>query len=133
MHFFSISRMYWWKQPPRGIPGKRCFENMQQICRRTPMPKCDFYQVALQLYWNHTSAWVLCNFIEITLRHGCSSVHLLDIFRTPFPGNTSGWLLLYWNILARLFISAHNFFWHILKSNLILLRTSGTKFIHSIC
>ena len=28
---------------------KRCFENMQQICR-TPMTKCDFNKVALQLY-----------------------------------------------------------------------------------
>ena len=37
---------------------------------------------------------VLCNFIEIALRHGCSPVNLLHIFRTPFPKNTSGWLLL---------------------------------------
>ena len=29
------------KQPPRGVPRKRCSENMQQIYRRTPMPKCD--------------------------------------------------------------------------------------------
>ena len=38
------------------------------------------------------------NFIEITLRHGCSLVNLLYIFRTPFPKNTSGRLLLkiYW-------------------------------------
>ena len=34
------------------------------------------------------------NFIGITLRHGYSPVHLLYIFRTPFPKNTSGWLLL---------------------------------------
>ena len=34
------------------------------------------------------------NFIEITLRHGCSPVNLLHIFRTPFPRNTSEWLLL---------------------------------------
>ena len=34
------------------------------------------------------------NFIEITLRHGCSPVNLLHIFRTPFSRNTSGWLLL---------------------------------------
>ena len=34
------------------------------------------------------------NFIEITLRHGCSPVNSLHIFRTPFPRNTSGWLLL---------------------------------------
>ena len=41
------------------------------------MTKCDFNKV-------------LCNFIEITLRHGC----LLHIFRTPSTRNTSGWLLL---------------------------------------
>ena len=35
------------------------------------------------------------NFIESTLRHGCSPVNLLHIFRTPFPRNTSQWLLLY--------------------------------------
>ena len=34
------------------------------------------------------------NFIEITLRHGCSPVNLLHIPRTPFPKNTPGWLLL---------------------------------------
>ena len=35
------------------------------------------------------------SFTEITLRHGCSPVNLLHIFRTPFPRNTSGWLLQY--------------------------------------
>ena len=49
------------KQPSRGVLRKRCSENMQQIYRRTSMPKC-----------------------EITLRHGCSPVNLLHIFRTPF-------------------------------------------------
>ena len=29
------------------------------------------------------------NFIEITLRHGCSPVNLRHILRTPFPRNTS--------------------------------------------
>ena len=38
------------KQPPRGVLRKRCSENMQQIYRRTPMPKCDFNKAALQLY-----------------------------------------------------------------------------------
>ena len=37
------------KQPPRGVVSKSCSENMQQIYRRTPMPKCDFNKVALQL------------------------------------------------------------------------------------
>ena len=45
------------------------------------MPKCDFSKVVKQLY-------------EISLRHGCSPVSLLHVFRTPFPKNTSGWLLL---------------------------------------
>ena len=37
---------------------------------------------------------LLCNFIEIALWHGCSLVNLLHIFRTPFPRNSSEWLLL---------------------------------------
>ena len=34
------------------------------------------------------------NFIEITLRYGCSSVNLLHFFRIPFRKNTPGGLLL---------------------------------------
>ena len=37
---------------------------------------------------------LLCNFIEIALWHGCVTVNLLHIFRTPFPKNTSEGLLL---------------------------------------
>ena len=69
------------KQPPRAFPRKRCSENMQQICRRTPMPKCKSHYENLK--------------IEITLWHGSSPVNLLRIFRTTFPGNTSGCLFLY--------------------------------------
>ena len=36
------------KQPTRGVPRKRFSENMQQIYRRKPMPKCDFNNVALR-------------------------------------------------------------------------------------
>ena len=51
------------KQPFRGFVLKRCSENMEQIYRRTPMPKCDFNKVAKQLCWNHTSACVFsCKF-----------------------------------------------------------------------
>ena len=35
------------------------------------------------------------NFIEITLRHGCSPVNLLHVVRAPFPKNTPGGLLLF--------------------------------------
>ena len=45
------------------------------------MPKCDFNEIA-------------SNFIEIALWQGCSPINLLYIFRTPFPKNTSGGLLL---------------------------------------
>ena len=60
---------------------KRCSENMQQIYSRTAMPKCDFKKVG-------------SNLIQIALRHGCSRVNLLHIFRTAFPKNTAAWLLL---------------------------------------
>ena len=81
------------KQPQRGVPRKRCSENMQQVYRRAPMPKCDLNKVAL-----------LCNLIEIALWHGCSPVNLLHIFSTPFLKNTSGWLLLP-NLMTKLSIS----------------------------
>ena len=74
------------KQPSRCVLGKRCSENIQQIYRRTPMPKCEFNKVAIKLQ---------SNFIEIALWHGCSPLNLQHIFRTPFPRNTSGWLLQY--------------------------------------
>ena len=33
---------------------------MKQIYRKTPIPKFDFNKVALQFFWNHTSAWMFC-------------------------------------------------------------------------
>ena len=48
-------------------------KEMQQVYRRTPIQS---------------------NFIEITLRHGCSPVNLLHILRTPFPKSTSEGMLL---------------------------------------
>ena len=56
--------IYHQKQPPRGVLRKRCSENIQQIWRRTLMPKCGFNKAALQLYWNRTPAWVFsCKFV----------------------------------------------------------------------
>ena len=48
------------------------------------MPKCNFNKVAK----------LQSNFIEIALWYGYSPVNLLHIFRTSFPRNTFGWLLL---------------------------------------
>ena len=45
------------RQPVRDICWKRCSDNMQQIYRRAPTPKCNFNKVAKQLYWNRTSTW----------------------------------------------------------------------------
>ena len=44
-------------------------------------------------YQSVISIKLLCNFIEMTLRHGCSPVSMLHIFRTPFPKSTFGRLL----------------------------------------
>ena len=44
--------------------------------------------------WNVISIKLLSNFIEITPRLGLCPVNLLHIFRTSFPKNTFGWLLL---------------------------------------
>ena len=50
-------------QPSTRVFRKSCFGNMRQIYRRTPMPKCDFNKVVLQLYENYTLVWVLsCKF-----------------------------------------------------------------------
>ena len=56
---FRIATQFWSKlKPEADVLKKRCSENMQQIYRRTRMPKCDF-----KLYWNRTSAWVFsCTF-----------------------------------------------------------------------
>ena len=39
------------KQQPIGVPSNMCSENMHQIYRRTPMPKCDLLNLILyELY-----------------------------------------------------------------------------------
>ena len=45
-------------------------------------------------YRSVISIKLICSFIEITLWHGYSPVNLLHIFRTTFPKNTPGGLLL---------------------------------------
>ena len=42
------------KQLSRGVLRKRCSENMQQIYRKTPMPKCDLNKVSQQLFTKQT-------------------------------------------------------------------------------
>ena len=70
--------------------------------------KCDQIRSFLRI-WSHLlkkslmEDLIFCAvYIEITLRHGCSTVNLLHIFRKPFPKNTSGGLVflnqITWNI-----------------------------------
>ena len=55
---------------------------------------------------------LLCNFIEITLRHRYSPVNLLHIFITPFTKNTSGRLFLYvLTMKTRLALLITKLFW----------------------
>ena len=72
-------------QHKSNLPKVFLRKGVPKICSkhtgRTPMPKCDFNEVAKQPYWNHTPARVF-------------SLKLLHIFRTLFPRNTSAWLAL---------------------------------------
>ena len=49
-YFFGVTTLNKQKQHSRGVHRKRCFKNMQQIYRRTPIPKCDFNKFPKQLY-----------------------------------------------------------------------------------
>ena len=99
--FMTINSFYNFKfrqQPFRDVLKKRCYENMQQIYKRTPMPKC-------------VSTKLQSNFIEIILRHGCSPVNLLHVFRTTFPKNTSEGLLLKFQVFRRFWIISVDHGW----------------------
>ena len=82
MLYSRLEQWFLQKQPYRDVLSKRCSENMQQFCRRTPMLKCK-------------SIKLLCNFCKITFRYGCSSVNLLHVFRKPFSKNTSEGMFLF--------------------------------------
>ena len=82
--------------PPPSIDVliKRCSENMQQISRRTPMPRCDLNKVAKQLYWNRTLEWMFfCKFAAYfqsifskeRLRSAASVFLYFNPYHTNFP------------------------------------------------
>ena len=62
---------------------------------------------------------LLWNFIEVARRHGCSPVNLLHIFRTPFPKNTPGRLLLmlYKQKVKTFYLGVANSFNRLLQSH----------------
>ena len=67
---------------------------MQQIYRGTPMLKCNFNKVALQLYWNYTSALVFSSKFAL-------------YFQNTFPKNISERLLLN-SAISALHINSRN-------------------------
>ena len=80
------------------------FPNFLKPKQEAALQRCSWlWKDVQQLYSKFTgkhscrsviSKKLLCNFIKITLRYGCSPVNLLHIFRTPFYKNTYGELLL---------------------------------------
>ena len=74
--------MHLQNQPSRGFLRKKCSKNVQQICRRTLMPKCDVNKVALRLYGNHTSALVVsCKFSAGFAANAARLLRCLTILR----------------------------------------------------
>ena len=76
------------KKPSRDLFKKRCFENMQQIYKRTPMRKCDFknlLHIFRTPFTNNTSGWLLLYLIgfskiQLFLLFSCMKRKLSKIF-----------------------------------------------------
>ena len=90
------------KQHSIGVLRKRCSENMQQITGEQPCISI-------------ISIKMLCNFIAITLRHGCYHVNntLTWVFFSNFL-STCGGLLLNYPISKKGGISNHTFAYYTL-------------------
>ena len=78
------------KQPFRVFLGKGVLKICSKFTREHPGRSVISIKL-LNSLMTEAVMKELSNFIEITLRHGCSSVNLLHIFRKPY---SSGWLLL---------------------------------------
>ena len=101
------------------VPSKSVHWKIDDGNHRSSRPKVILGKGVLKIcskftgehsYQSLVSIKLLCNFIEITLWHGCSPENLLHIFWTPFPKITFGRLLLWfpssifqWTILDGIF------------------------------
>ena len=77
----SITNFQYKRSPPEAFLGKSGLK----ICSKFTGERSCRSAISIKLR---------INFIEITLWHGCFPKTLLNIFRTPFPKNTSESLLL---------------------------------------
>ena len=78
--------------------GSKHWKKRKINCRINP-PEKSVLKICIKFIGEHPCRSVISiklqnNFIEITLRHGCSPVNLLHIFKTHCPKNTPGGLLL---------------------------------------
>ena len=80
-HFLAYKLIFFRSSPPEVFLGKGVLKICSKFTGEHPG-------------WKAISIKLQSHFIEIKLRHGCSPVNLLHIFRTPFSKNTSGGLLL---------------------------------------
>ena len=76
-------------RPQPGVFRKRCSENMLEIDWRAPMPNINppenTHKVALQVYWNHTSAYVFsCKFEPKNTSGRLLLDRVVDIFDITF-------------------------------------------------
>ena len=90
-----------------GMSGiSKCLVHMKSECfpqDRSSRPEVflgkDVLKICSKFTGEHPCRSVITiklqsNFIETTLRHESSPVNMLHIFRTPFPKNIFGWLIL---------------------------------------
>ena len=95
IHSFPMVISKLQKQPLKAARWKSCFENMQQIYRRTR--EYSFQSVIL--------IELLCIFIESKLWHVCPPVNSLHIFKIAFYKNMYGGLLLKLIQVSKSFLS----------------------------
>ena len=77
------------KQPSRGVLRKRCFENVNQIYRRKPMPKCDFCIFSEHLFVRTPLNGCFCHSRHIL------SVKVYSLLRTARPSYQLSWMVWY--------------------------------------
>ena len=94
--------LFWQYLDVNGKTGYRTAEFISWHFRQAGWHQGNFS--CKEKFWNHfalQNSFKTCflnmqsNLIEIALRHGCSPINLMHIFRTHFTKNTSGWLLLW--------------------------------------
>ena len=91
---------FWWASSTLSISPYR--SSRSELFLGKPVLK-----ICSKFTGEHPCQRVISIKLQIALRHGCSPVNLLHIFRTAFPKNTSGWLLLTVAFSKSLFFYSH--------------------------